>query len=288
MRYFLAVADELHFGRAAAKVGIAQPALSQQIRRLEAEMGVELFHRNKRMVRISAAGQALAPFARQALGDVAAGVEAARRAARGEIGNLTVGFIESAASAIIPGAVRGFRAGHPEVRLTLRELGVDAQVERLRSGALDLGIVRAPVTAHELRLQRVLDEGLVVAAPAGHPFAARRRVHPRLLADEPLVLLAREIVPGLYDQIIALHDEHGMAPAIAQEATSIQAVLGLVAAGLGISLLPASVRSLDRAGVVFRTLSPSPRTSMLVAWRREDRSPLTHAFLAAARMAAST
>jgi DNA-binding transcriptional LysR family regulator len=288
MRYFLAVAEELHFSRAAAKVRIAQPALSQQIRRLEAQIGVELFHRTKRRVELSAAGQALVPFARQALGDVAAGVEAARRAARGEIGSLTVGFIESAASAIIPGAVREFRAGHPEVGLTLRELGVDAQVERLRSGALDVGIVRAPVDADELRLQRVLDEGLVVVAPVGHPLGARRRVHPRSLADEPLVLLAREIVPGLYDQLIALHEEHGIAPSIAQEATSIQAVLGLVAAGLGISLLPASVRSLDRAGVVFVTLAPSPRTSMLVAWRREDRSPLTRAFLAAARIAASS
>lgn len=287
LRYFLAVAEHLHFGRAAARLQIAQPALSQQIRKLEGEIGVELFHRTKREVQLSAAGLALRSFARQALGDVAAGVEAARRAARGEIGSLTVGFIESAASTIVPVAVRAFRAAHPDVGLTLRELGVDPQIEGLRAGTLDVGIVRAPVVADDLRLERVLDEGLVIAAPAGHPLAARRRIAPRTVAGQPLVLLAREVVPGLYDQIIALHEEQGTAAALAQEATSIQAVLGLVAAGLGVSLLPASVRSLDRAGVVFITLAPSPRTSMLVASRRGDRSPLMPAFVAAARKAAS-
>lgn len=287
LRYFLAVAEELHFTRAAARVGIAQPALSQQIRRLEGEIGAELFHRTRRNVELSAAGMALLPFARRALGEVSGAVEAARRAAHGEIGTLTVGFVESAAAAVVPAAVRRFRRDHPEVDLTLRELGVGIQLEALRSGALDLAILRAPVTADDLAVAPVLDEGFVVAVPDGSELARRRRIRPRDLSGEPLVLLAREVVPGLYDQIIALHEDSGLRAQIAQEASSIQAVLGLVAAGLGISLLPASVRSLDRAGVVFLTLAPSPRSSMLIAARPEDRSPLTRAFVAATRQAGS-
>ncbi len=287
LRYFVAVAEELHFTRAAARVGIAQPALSQQIRRLETEIGVELFHRTRRNVELSAAGVALLAFARRALDEVSGGIESARRAARGEIGTLTVGFIESAAAVVVPTAVRRFRGAHPDVELTLRELAVDVQLEALHSGTLDLAIVRAPVAAEDLTLEPVLDEGLVVAVPKGSQLARRRRIHPRRVSGEPLVLLARDVVPGLYDQVIALHEESGTAARIAQEASSIQAVLGLVAAGLGISPLPGSVRSLDRAGVVFLTLAPSPRTSMLIAARREDPSPLTKAFLTATRDAAS-
>ena len=283
LRYFLAVAEELHFGRAAERVGITQPALSQQIQRLEAEVGVELFHRTKRRVELSAGGEAMLEHARRALGDVDAGIDAARRGARGESGHLTVGFLESAASTIVPAAVRRFNAEHPAVGLTLRELSVGAQLHGLRAGSLDLGIVRPPIDDDELVLEPILEEALVVAAPEGHPFAGRRRVTPGSLAGEPLVMLSREVVPGLYDQITALQRRHGEGAIIAQEATSIVAVLGLVAAGLGVSLLPASVRSLDRSGVAFTTLSNSPRSSMLAVWRREDRSPLTQGFLAAAR-----
>lgn len=286
LRYFLAVAEELHFGRAAQRVQIAQPALSQQIRRLEAEIGVELFHRTKRHVELSTAGEALVRHARRALDEVDAGIDDARRADRGEIGALTIGFIESAATTIVPTAVREFRGDHPNVALTLRELSVDAQLDGLRSETLDVGIVRPPVEPGNLALEQVVDEPLVAAVPSGHELAARRRIGAVRLAREPLVLLAREMVPGLYDQVIALQQEHAGAATIAQEATSIQAVLGLVAAGLGISLLPASVRALERSGVSCVSVVPSPRSSMLLAYRRGDRSPLTRAFVAGAHSAA--
>jgi len=285
LRYFLAVAEELHFGRAAERLQIAQPALSQQIRSLESQIGVELFHRTKRRVELSAGGKAMFQPARQTLGDAAAAIEAAQRAARGEIGHLTIGFIETAATTIMPLAVRRFRIDHPDVGLSLRELSVDAQIEGLLSGALDVGILRPPIDTPGLRLAAMADEGLVVVAPEGHWLAKRKRVGPGSLVGEPLVLLAREVVPGLYDQVIALQRGHGGA-IIAQEATSIQAVLGLVAAGLGVSLLPASVRSLDRSGVAFITLAPSPRSSMLLASRETESSPLTTAFLAAAQSVA--
>jgi len=181
----------------------------------------------------------------------------------------------------VPQAVRRFSQAYPDVGLSPSELAVDAQVERLRSDRLDVAILRLPARTDGLALASIADEGLVVAAPDSHPLAGRERISPAAIAQEPLILLAREIVPGLYDQIIALQHQHGTAW-IAQEATSIQAVLGLVAAGLGISLLPASVRTLARSGITFVTLSPSPRSEIQLAWRESDRSPLTAAFVEAA------
>ena len=282
LRYFLAVAEDLHFSQAAERLQIAQPALSQQIRKLETEIGVTLFHRTKRHVELSAAGQAMVRPARQALAEASAAVEAAQRAARGETGHLRIGFIESAAMTFVPRAVRRFSADHPDVGLSLSELAVDAQVEGLRSGLLDIGILRLPAATDGLELASLADEGLVVVMAESHQLAQRKQISARTLTGEPLILLARQMVPGLYDQIIALQHQNGGAH-IAQEATSIQAVLGLVAAGLGISLLPASVTTLARTGVSFAALTESPRSAMQIAWRESDRSPLTAAFLKAAQ-----
>ncbi len=287
LRYFLAVADELHFGRAAERVHVAQPAISQQIQRLEAEIGTELFHRNRREVRLAPAGEALRDYAVRAIDEVNDGVEAARRAARGEIGNLTVGFLETAASTIVPRAVRQFRAARPDVNLTLRELGVGAQIDDLQAGRLDVGIIRPPADADDLVFERIIDEELIAAVPSGHPLAARDQITARTVVDQPLVLLSREVVPGLYDQVLAIRQEESGSGAIAQEATSIQAVLGLVSAELGISVLPASVRSLSREGVEFVAIRSAHRSALLTARRRDDDSPVVEAFLAAARAAAS-
>ena len=287
LRYFLAVADELHFGRAAERVHVAQPAISQQIRRLEAEIGTELFHRNRREVRLAPAGEALRDYAVRAIDEVNDGVEAARRAARGEIGNLTVGFLETAASTIVPRAVRQFRAARPDVNLTLRELGVGAQIDDLQAGRLDVGIIRPPADADDLLFERIIDEKLIAAVPSGHPLAGRDQITARTVVDQPLVLLSREVVPGLYDQVLAIRQEESGSGVIAQEATSIQAVLGLVSAELGISVMPASVRSLSREGVEFVAIRSAHRSALLTARRRDDDSPVVEAFLAAARAAAS-
>ncbi len=286
LRYFLAVAEELHFGRAAERARIAQPALSQQIRRLEAALGTELFRRTTRRVRLTAAGEALIPHARRALQEVADGRVAAVRAARGEVGRLSVGFVETAAGTIVPAAVQRFRAERPAVELSLRELGVAEQVEGLRSGRIDVGVVRAPVDAPELQLEPIAEEGLLAAMPSGHQLASRRRIAPGRLAGEPLVALSREIVPGLHDQLADTLGGGLGGVRITQEATSIQAVLGLVAAGLGIAVLPASVRSQRRDGVSFVSLVPSPRSTVLVASRRDHGSPLIGAFIDAARAGA--
>lgn len=286
LRYFLAVSEELHFGRAAQGLHIAQPALSQQIKKLEAEVGVELFQRSRRTVSLSPAGEALRPYAARAVDEAAAGAEAARRAAAGELGHLTIGFIETAASTVVPRAVRRFSAERPDVGLTLRELSVGTQLEQLRAGRLDVGIVRPPVDSEGLALEQIADEGLVAAVPTTHALAGRQRLSTRTVADQSLIALAREVVPGLYDQILALRQEVGGTGLIAQEATSIQAVLGLVAAGLGVAILPASVRSLSREGVEFASIRSAQRSTMLAARRQADTSPLVLAFVAAARSAA--
>lgn len=234
---------------------------------------------------INPAGEALRPFAERALSEAASGADAARRAAAGELGHLTVGFIETAASTVVPRAVRRFSAERPDVGLTLRELGVGTQLEQLRGGRLDVAIVRPPVEGEGLALEQIANEGLVAAIPTMHRLAGRQRLSARTVADQSLVALAREVVPGLYDQVLALRQDAGGTGSIAQEATSIQAVLGLVAAGLGLAILPASVRSLSREGVEFASIRSAQRSTMLAARRREDTSPLVLAFVAAARSA---
>ncbi len=282
LRYFVAVAEELHFGRAAARAGVAQPALSQQVRRLEAAVGAELLVRSTRSVALTPAGAALLPHARRALSEARQGVAAAGRAARGEIGHLTVGFIETAAVALVPAAVRSFRARHPNVSLTLRELPVDAQLAGVRARTLDLGVVRAPVEADDLEIVPLSDDHLLIATPQSHPLAERGSATAQDLLGESLVALSREVVPGLHDQVIALFAAHGRPAQIAQEANSIQAVMGLVAAGLGIAVLPSSLRSVSREGIVFVELEPVAVSALEAVSRRDETSPLVPAFLEAA------
>lgn len=284
LRYFVAVAEELHFGRAAERIGVAQPALSQQVRRLEGLVGTELLARSTRSVALTPAGEALLPHARQAIAEADRAVAAAGRAARGEIGHITVGFIETAAVSLVPAAVRSFRGRHPGVDLTLRELPVDAQLAGLRTGSLDLAIVRGPLAANDLEVEPVADYRLLAAVPATHRFAGAGAIAVRELAEEPLVVLSREAVPGLYDQVIALLTTPRHSARIAQEVNSIPALLGLVAAGLGIAVMPDAVRSLSREGVRFVALEGG-ENSVLLAARRPEASPLVTAFCDAARAA---
>jgi DNA-binding transcriptional LysR family regulator len=284
LRYFLAVAEELHFGRAAARLRIAQPPLSQQIRKLEDELGVELFHRTSRRVELSEAGQALLPEVRLLFEQVGRATDAAQHADRGTSGHLRIGFVGSAADGPLPRIVGGFRQELPGVSLTLNELGVDEQLEALRAGRLDVGFVRGPLDEQGLNVAEIYNEPLVVAIPQRHRFARRKQISARDLRGEALVLLSREEVPGLFDQVIAICQQHGFNASVEQQSTSIQAVLGLVAAGLGVSVLPRSVESLRRVGVRFLPLRGS-RTTLLVAWREDGRSALLQSFLGQAGVA---
>lgn len=284
LRYFIAVAEELHFGRAAERLHITQPSLSQQIRKLEAIIGAELFDRRGRMVALTPAGEALRVRVRRTFDDVEEAVAAARDADLGVIGSFSVGFIETAAIGIVPGAVRRFRESHPRVGLTLRELSVREQTDGLITGALDLGFVRADPAHGDLVVERVLEERFVVAVPVGHRLAGRARLSPAEVVAEPLIVIEREEIPGLYDETMTLVTEYGSTVRIAQKATSILAVLGLVAAGLGIALLPDSVRDLDVARIEYAELDPSPVTSVLAVRHRGARSPHIEPFLESLRI----
>lgn len=281
LRYFATVAEEMHFGRAAERLHIAQPSLSQQIRRLEAIIGVELIDRSNRAISLTPAGEALAGYARRTFEDVDAAVTAARDAAAGKIGRLSVGFVETAAISIVPEATRRFRSSHPLVSLELRELSVPAQVDLLAHGTLDLGFVRTGAGHEDLVVERTIEEGFVAAMPSGHELAGRSSLDPAEVVREPLVMIDRNVLPGLYDETIALIRAHDGHLTVAQQASSVLSTLGLVSAGLGLALLTASVRGLAMSGISYVPLDPSPRTGILAVRHRENHSPQMAAFLAA-------
>jgi DNA-binding transcriptional LysR family regulator len=273
---FVVLAEELHFGHAAARLGIAQPPLSQQIRRLEEKVGHPLFHRESGRVTLSAAGRELLPAAQRALADLADGLAAARSAGSGETGVLRIGFAASLALTVLPGLLRAYRERFPDVRLDIREMTSSPQLTALREGAIDIGLLREPPDDEtEFGFRVVLREPFVAVLPGGHPLAARRVVPLASLADAPFVLLPRAVGPQLHDRIVSLCEEAGFTPRIAARAVEWQTMCALVQAGLGVTLAPASIRRIRLDGVAYRRITPGDaRTRVAVAWRRNDPSPL--------------
>jgi DNA-binding transcriptional LysR family regulator len=282
LRYFVKVAEELNFSRAAERLNIAQPPLSQQIQRLERELGVPLFLRTKRRVALSDAGSAILDDARRtvALADEVADI--ARRTALGEVGILRLGFSSVALYTMLPAILRAFRSQFPRAVLNLMELSTEEQVRRLASGALDAGIVRLPIenVSKSLTTRSILREPLAVAMPRDHRLAKRPAVPIRALAPERFVVFPRHVAPGLYDQIMSLCSSGGFRPIVAQEAAEIPTIISLVAAGLGIAIVPSSVQSLRHERVVYRALRPgNTMTEMAIAYERDNRSAVLRSFL---------
>ncbi|MDY0811853.1 LysR family transcriptional regulator [Kitasatospora purpeofusca] len=275
---FTVLAEELHFGRAAARLGIAQPPLSQQIARLEAKVGHPLFVRAPGRVALSPAGRELLPSAQRALAGLADGLAAARAVGSGRAGRLRIGFSASLALTVLPGLLRTFRERFPDVELDIREMTTAPQLAALHEDAVDIGLLREPPPAGEegaLGFRTVLTEPFVAVLPSDHPLAARRTVGVGALAEEPFVLLPRAVGPRLYDRITEVCGSVGFAPRIVQHAVEWQTVCALVGAGLGVSLAPASIRRIRLRGVAFRPVEPgTARTRVAVAWRRDDPNPL--------------
>ncbi len=284
LHYFVAVAEELHFGRAAERLHIAQPPLSQQIRSLEEELGVQLFYRTKRHVELTEVGQVFLQEARQTLAKAEQAVIAAQRAGRGELGRLVVGFVGSAVYEILPVTLRNFHERFPDVELHLRELTTAQQVRALRDGRIQIGFVRTLVHDDTLQTETLFKEPLLVALPEKHLLPGQSKVPVEALAHEHFILAPRHLGTGLYDQIISLCKQAGFSPNVTQEAIQMQTILGLVAAGLGVSLIPASARHLRERGVVYRELQISTvQVEMALAWRKEDISPALQAFISVAK-----
>ncbi len=284
LRYFIAVAEELHFRRAAARLHISQPPLSQQIARLEDELGSRLLNRTRRRVELTAAGEAFLRDARAMLDELEVAVATVRRIETGQAGLLRVNFVGSALLSIVPGIIQSFRRGRPSVEIELRERPTLEQLRALAAGLLDVGLVRPPIDADEsLVTEVVMRERTVAAIPSDHPLAKRSRISLRSLAGEPLVLFPREQAPGFHDLLTGRLAATGRSPHVVQYAPEMTTIIGLVAAGIGLSPVPASVARLGLEGVTYRPLTGAPDTELLAVTRAGDESPLVAAFLAEAR-----
>jgi DNA-binding transcriptional LysR family regulator len=287
LRYFVTVAEELHFGRAAARLHVSQPPLSMQIKGLEAELGTRLLSRTQRKVELTAAGAVFLKEAREILHRVDQAASAARRAARGEAGELAVGFVTIADYNVLPAALSALRQRSPGIALTLHEATTDVQLRELAGERLDVGFVLPPVNDPRLTLMPLLREPLVAALPQQHALAAGRgKLRLARLKDAPFILFPRHMAPGLYDDIVSFCRHAGFSPRVEQEAIQMQTIVSLVSAGLGVALIPASMRNLGRTGVVYRALrEPSPLTEIALAWRTGDERPALARFLEAVRSA---
>jgi DNA-binding transcriptional LysR family regulator len=284
LRYFVTVADELHFGRAAARLYMTQPPLSQTIQALEEQLGAPLFVRSRRAVALTAAGQALLPEARRMLDQAAELPELVRRAAAGEAGRLALAFVSSADYSVLPPFLRRYRTHYPQVQIALQEATSDLQVEDLMHGRIDAGLLIPPLpdkARRDLDYLKVLSEPLIVAAPAG--LELLRGGGPVRLADLPrlpLIIFPRPIAPALHDAILACFRAAGITPEIGQQAIQMQTIVSLVSAGMGLALVPQSVSNLMRPGVEYRGLvDPTPQVETGLAWRRDNVSPVLQGFL---------
>lgn len=290
LRYFVTVAEELHFGRAAKKLHISQPPLSMQIRALEAELGVMLFNRTQRSVALTQSGNALLGEARHILTRVDQAVLMTRRVSRGEIGELAIGFISVADYNVLPVVLREFRRAFPLVNLTLRKSTTDAQIRDLLAGRIDVGFVLPPINEPSLESLPILREPLIAALPDKHPLARKAgKLVLEKLKDAPFILFPRPYAPGLYDDVVSCCKAAGFSPRVEQEAIQMQTIVSLVSAELGVALIPASLTNLRRTGVTYKELKAgSPLTEVHLAWRRGDDLPALLVFVDVASRIANT
>src|SRR5688572_8006370 len=281
LRYFLAVAEELHFGRAAQRLHIAQPPLSQQIRLLEQALGFPLFERTSRRVALTPAGKTMVAVARQCFADLKQGVTAARLEARGER-VLRIGYVTTAILTFLPDTVRAFRQQHPKTHLQLREVPSSLQLQALRAGNLDLAIVTHPMPDPLIRRHLLLRDPLVLVLPSNRRITHLRQKGLAELAAEPFLLFPRAQTPSLWDHIMKACSQNGFVPQIHQEAQSWHAIFGMVAAGMGITVAPASAMEHRVPGVVSRRLK-APATNICACVAAHDTRDLVQSFVQAAR-----
>lgn len=283
LRYFIAVAEELHFGRAAQVLGISQPPLSQQIQALEQEVGARLFERTNRRVELSEAGRLFLHEARLVLAQVDKAADVARRAQLGELGELKIGFTSSAPfNSSIPQAIFAFRQAFPAVHLNLQEMSNTQVAESLVDESIQVGLMRPLPLPDSLSMVELMREPLVAVLNADHPLvhSSERGLHLAQLAEEPFVFFPRSYGSGLYTQLLNLARDAGFSPHFAQEAGEAMTIIGLVAAGLGVSVLPASYQRIRIDGVVYRTLLDQEAvTAVWLVQRKGVQTPMAQAFV---------
>ncbi|SBW07358.1 Transcriptional regulator, LysR family [uncultured Alphaproteobacteria bacterium] len=275
LRYFLAVAEEKNFTRAAARIGIGQPPLSHQIQDLERELGVMLFHRVPHGAELTEAGQAFLPRAQSALVQADQARVAAQRASRGETGHIRIGFTGAGAfNPAVPAVIRGFRRAYPEVVVDLEERNTGHLVEGLRDNGLDGAFIRpGPEDLSDLRLMDFTNEPMMIALPESHPRAGEARLPLTALAREPLILFPREISIGLYDEVLSCCRAAGFEPVLGQQAPQFASAVNLVAAEIGVSVVPRSFARIRVEGVAYIEIADiAPAARLAFAHHRGSRS----------------
>lgn len=292
LRQFVAVAEELHFRRAAMRLGMTQPPLSQSIAGLESALGVELLDRSRRQVCLTEAGRAFLGDARRMLSDLQQAAANARAAADGRVGVLRLTHVGTASYTLMPRLLACYREHFPQVTIDVTERTTSAQIEAILRGEADIGLIRMPVPETPgLRFEIIDNEPFVVALRSGHPLAQRETVGLSELAAESFVMFPAHEAPAFYARIVSACHDAGFVMKISQEATQLQTVISMVAAGFGIALVPASLRHLQQPGVIYRPCDPAPaalRTEIAMAWRRADPGSVVVSFLELARKMTSS
>lgn len=280
LRYFLTVAEELHFGKAAERLHMSQPPLSQAIRRLEEDLGTQLFERSSRNVALTKAGEYLLGEAREILGRTATAEATLRRMGRGESGSLRIGLVGPALEGGMACTIRNYRAQNPDVTIDLRQMASGKQLDRIRGGRLDVGIVR--LFGHSTRgLDTILysSEPYMLAVPEGHRFAAQDTVHLAELDGEQLLTFTRDAHPHLYDELIACYRKAGACPALITVSIFKHTMSALVATGMGLALMPAGMARAPRPGVVFKPVRGElPAVEFSLTWKQGNYTPLVRRF----------
>ncbi len=281
LRYFIAVAEELHFSKAAERLHIAQPPLSQQIQQLEAELGVKLFHRKtKRQIQLTEAGQVFLQEAYQLLVQLETAVTLTQRIGRGQTGQLRIGFTSLVIYDLLPLILRQFREQFLEVELVLLELTTSQQEQALKDSRIHVGFAHPPLEDDTLSYQCIHRQTLVVALSSTHPLAQTEHISVRSLLSEHLIMFPRYLAPGLYDRIMSIFQQENFKPNITQEAIQMQTIIGLVSAGMGVAITPSSLQNLQRSGVVYRPiLAEVPVIETAIIWQENSLTPVVENFL---------
>jgi DNA-binding transcriptional LysR family regulator len=278
LKSFLAVAELLSFHQAAQAVHLSQPALSAQIQALEEDLGVRLFERDRRSVRLTTTGEAFLEHARATLAQAETAAQIARQASAGQTGLLRIGFVASAAMEIIPAIVLAYRQKYPQVKLELRNLRTTAQLPALEERSIDVGYLRLPIVAKHLTITPVHREPFALLLPANHPLAKKKTLDLSALHDEPFVSYARHFAPGFYDRWISIFTQTGFSPNIVQETGDMYTAIFLVAAGAGLAVIPEGLAREYAHGVVARRLPSQVQSEIGIAVRTGDASPLVKNF----------
>lgn len=279
LRYFVAVAEELHFGRAAQCMHVVQSAISHQVKLLEEELGFQLLERTRHQVRLTVPGAVFLPEARELLRRAEEAVRRTRASAQGSVGRLAIGFVDNILWSMLPPMLRDFRTALPHVELALHPLDRAGQIEALRASAIDIGIMPSPSPRHSLATVTLASARLVAAVPSNHALAAVTTLSLADFAEQPFVLFPRTMNSRLLDIILACCAEAGFAPRVAQEANHLHTLLALVSAGLGVTVVPHWVATVPQPGVTYLTVDDlHARYELLAAWNNDIANPVVATF----------